>query len=500
MKSKMDVQSCFKHYKERKERQTGKVIKAMRFDGGSEYKSIEFNGIIQQISTPYTQHQNGVSERLNRSLITMVRCMLSHAHLPLRFWDAAVLTACYLRNRLPICQGKLTPYEVMNACSPKISHLKVWGCVCYALINVKDPHRFKLSPTSYKGIFIGYCESSTQYRIYVPSKQGPNKVIISANVRFLEDTFWDWTDQSSETLGGIEELTAVYPKPSEPGPSEPGVELSTPSESDSNSPLQSPYIPSSVISPIESSYTPGVEAPNEDISNIQDLSINQPEVETSNQNNIASSTSDANIDNNLRRSSRIRKPIGPRSAWQPSLHALQMDTDTTIPQTYTEAVNGSNSDQWKMAIEEELSSLRDKKVFTPVIHVPCGRKPVGSRWVFSIKSDGRFKARLVAQGFSQVYGVDYNETYSPTLRADSLRILLAVAAYRDWDIHQIDVKTAYLEGDLHEEIYMKAPEGISGTSHVRVDKALYGLKQSGRVWYEKLDDKLLSLGFKKIRI
>ena len=108
-----------------------------------------------------------------------------------------------------------------------------------------------------------------------------------------------------------------------------------------------------------------------------------------------------------------------------------MDTDTTIPQTYTEAVNGSNSDQWKMAIEEELSSLRDKKVFTPVIHVPCGRKPVGSRWVFSIKSDGRFKARLVAQGFSQVYGVDYNETYSPTLRADSLRILLAVAAYRD---------------------------------------------------------------------
>lgn len=96
--------------------------------------------------------------------------------------------------------------------------------------------------------------------------------------------------------------------------------------------------------------------------------------------------------------------------------------------SYSEAVEGPNKSQWEMAIKEELDSLKNKGAFTAVTHVPHGRKPVRSRWVFTIKSDGRFKARLVAQGFSQVFGVDYNETYSPTLRVDSLRILLAVAA------------------------------------------------------------------------
>ena len=100
MKNKSDLSHYFNMYKEKKELQSGKKIKALRFDGGTEYKKSDFRGIIQQVSAPYTQHQNGVSERLNRTLITMARCMLSHACLPLRFWDAAIITACYLRNRL----------------------------------------------------------------------------------------------------------------------------------------------------------------------------------------------------------------------------------------------------------------------------------------------------------------------------------------------------------------------------------------------------------------
>lgn len=167
MKSKIDVPHHFKDYKEKKELQSGKRIKAIRFDRGTEYKTIDFNGISKQISAPYTQHQNGVSERLNRTLVTMARCMLFHARLPLRFWDAAITTACYLRNRLPTQEGKLSPFEIINGYPPDVSYLKVWGCICYSLIKVKDPHRFKLFPTSHKGIFIGYCEPSTQYRVYV---------------------------------------------------------------------------------------------------------------------------------------------------------------------------------------------------------------------------------------------------------------------------------------------------------------------------------------------
>ncbi|KAI1001556.1 hypothetical protein K3495_g6645 [Podosphaera aphanis] len=114
LRSTQEVPEKFRSYKEKKELLTNRRIKAMRFDGGTEYKRIVFGGIVQQVSAPYTQHQNGVSERMNRTLVTMARCMLLHAGLPLRFWDAAILTASYLRNRLPSLDDKKTPYEYMN--------------------------------------------------------------------------------------------------------------------------------------------------------------------------------------------------------------------------------------------------------------------------------------------------------------------------------------------------------------------------------------------------
>lgn len=168
MKFLSQVPSIFKQYKETKELQTSLKIKAMRFDGGSEYKQIDFGGIVQQMSAPYTQHQNGVSGRLNRTLVTMARCMLMHAKLPLRFWGAAITTACYLRNRLPHASKTLTLTDTTSGEKLRTSHIKVWGCLCYVLIDVNDPRRYKLSATSLKDIFVGYCESSSQSRIYIP--------------------------------------------------------------------------------------------------------------------------------------------------------------------------------------------------------------------------------------------------------------------------------------------------------------------------------------------
>lgn len=125
LQSTKEVAEKFEQYKKEKELQTGLKIKAMRFDGGTEYKRIKFDGIIQQISAPYTQHQNGVSERLNRTLVTMARCMLNHAGLPLRFRDSAITTACYIRNRLPLLTENITPIEYIGGCVPIISHMKV---------------------------------------------------------------------------------------------------------------------------------------------------------------------------------------------------------------------------------------------------------------------------------------------------------------------------------------------------------------------------------------
>ena len=141
MKDKSDVPHYFQLYKKDKKLHSRKLIKALRCDGGTEYKKIEYGGIKKQTSALYTQHQNGVSESLNRTKITMARCLLFHAHLPLRFWDAAILTSCYLRNRLPINKNNLTPFEIMGGKPSKLYHLKVWGCVCYALIDDKDQLR-----------------------------------------------------------------------------------------------------------------------------------------------------------------------------------------------------------------------------------------------------------------------------------------------------------------------------------------------------------------------
>ena len=134
--------------------------------------------------------------------------------------------------------------------------------------------------------------------------------------------------------------------------------------------------------------------------------------------------------------------------------------------------------------------------------LPKGREAVGCKWVFDIKHDhegkiSRYKARLVAQGYSQIPGMDYFETFAPVVRHDSLRAMLAIAAIRNLEIRQLDIKGAYLNGDLQEEIYMRQPEGFDdGSGRVcRLYKTLYGLKQSGREWNRKLNKRLTELGF-----
>src|SRR6267154_5573930 len=121
-----------------------------------------------------------------------------------------------------------------------------------------------------------------------------------------------------------------------------------------------------------------------------------------------------------------------------------------------------------------------------LVELPSGQKAIKSKWVFKHKADGRFHARLVAKGFTQIHGIDYDETFSPVARFESLRLLLALAALEDWEIHQMDVKSVFLNGVLDEEIYMEQPQGFitpgTETKVCRLKKAIYGLKQASRAW------------------
>lgn len=174
----------------------------------------------------------------------------------------------------------------------------------------------------------------------------------------------------------------------------------------------------------------------------------------------------------------------------------------SIPHTFKEAMESANSKQWVKAMDEEIQSLKENITFT-LTTLPKGKKTVGGKWVYSIKTDidgkDRYKARFVAKGSSQKMGIDYGETFSPTANLTSVRVLLQKAAQENLVIHQMDVKTAYLHAPIEYEIYTDQPEGYEeGEGLVcKLEKSLYGLKQSGRNWNMILRECLTGNGFKQ---
>src|SRR5262249_43561104 len=147
----------------------------------------------------------------------------------------------------------------------------------------------------------------------------------------------------------------------------------------------------------------------------------------------------------------------------------------------------------------EIEALRKRQVFD-LVDLPKGKKPIANRWVFDVKADGQKRARLVAKGFQQKEGIDYNAIFSPVVRYETVRFLLAVGALEKWQFEGLDVKTAFLYGRLDEEVYMKQPEGfkVKGkeTKVFRLKRAIYGLKQASNSWWEELKDSMIEFGFK----
>ena len=164
-----------------------------------------------------------------------------------------------------------------------------------------------------------------------------------------------------------------------------------------------------------------------------------------------------------------------------------------------------NRKQWMAAVKEEMNSLKRNKTWEPV-KCPAGVKPIDSKWIFTIKCDengevSRFKARLVVRGCRQKQGIDYDETYAPVAKLATIRILLAVSVKKNMAIHQMDVKTAFLNGILVEDVYLKVPDGYTEAEGIvyKLKKSLYGLKQAPRCWSNRFDNFIKKLGFVRSR-
>ena len=153
-----------------------------------------------------------------------------------------------------------------------------------------------------------------------------------------------------------------------------------------------------------------------------------------------------------------------------------------VPNSYQDAMNSEDSDKWLATSQEEFDGLTEMRVWK-LVDRPGDCKTIKCRWTYILKANGRYKVRLVAKGYMQVEGIDYEETFSPVARYESIQYLLAHAALLDWQIGAMDVKLAYLHGVLDEEIYMEQPEGFTAKGEenkvCRLIRSLYGLKQAG---------------------
>eukprot|EP00268_Persea_americana_P067868 TRINITY_DN9389_c0_g1_i14.p1 TRINITY_DN9389_c0_g1~~TRINITY_DN9389_c0_g1_i14.p1 ORF type:complete len:382 (-),score=56.41 TRINITY_DN9389_c0_g1_i14:482-1627(-) len=174
-------------------------------------------------------------------------------------------------------------------------------------------------------------------------------------------------------------------------------------------------------------------------------------------------------------------------------------SSTSIPNSYSQAVQ---HECWNDAMQDELDALAQNHTWD-VVQCPPSVKPIGCKCIYSIKLKpngtlDRYKARLVALGNRQVYGIDYEETFAPVAKMTTVRTILAIAASQSWPLYQMDVKNAFLHGDLKEDVYMRLPQGVSSIitgAVAKLRRSLYGLKQAPRAWFEKFQHALSHLGF-----
>ena len=453
------------------ERQLDKKVKIVRSDRGGEYfgrydetgqhpgpfaKFLERRGIRAQYTMPGTPEQNGVSERHNRTLMDMVRSMMSNASLPLSLWMYALKTAMYLLNRVPSKAVPKTPFELWTSRKPSLRHLHVWGC--QAEIRVYNPQEKKLDARTISGYFIGYPEKSKGYRFYCPTHN--TRIVETGNARFIEN---------GETSGSEASQNVEIKE----------IRVQVPLSCASSSRLVVPH----VVEPHNNQEEQQV---------IDPMVNNEPIIEQPQE--IA-----------LRRSQRERKSAIPNDYvvyLHESENDLSVDDD---PISFSQAMDCDNADKWLDAMKDELKSMEHNGVWD-LVELPEGCKRVGCKWVFKTKRDShgnleRYKARLVAKGFTQKDGIDYKETFSPVSKKDSFRIIMALVAHYDLELHQMDVKTAFLNGNLEEDVYMDQPMGFSvkGKEHMvcKLKKSIYGLKQASRQWYLKFNDTVMSFGFKE---
>ena len=396
--------------------------------------------------------------------------MLLDSGLHERFWSEAVAWATYLQNRLPSRSVEKTPFELFLGQRPDVGHIRVFGSRVFTY--VPKEKRKKFGDRAKEGVMIGYSDTIKGYRILDPNT---DRIWHSCSVKVVE------TDKIvSQHVG----TTNQQPE----GDLQKWIPISL--SRDEEQTLLNPEMPNSSIQE-EEMVVDNEEAVTCD--EVQPLQLSPP----------ASPLQELTKPKvTLRRSQRINKGQPPERL------SLKAETvSSKEPSTWEEVMKLQDREKgkWIVAAKEEMGSLLKHDVWE-LADLPAGKRAISCKWVFKEKLDAKghvhtYKARLVARGFSQKYGSDYDETFAPVVKHETVRILLAVAAAKGLNVRQLDVRSAYLNGELEEELYMEQPPGFIKQGQedkvLRLKKSLYGLKQSARAWNKRVTDVLFEMNFQQ---
>ncbi|GJW16339.1 ribonuclease H-like domain-containing protein [Tanacetum coccineum] len=540
-----------------------KKVKIIRCDNGTEFKNrviSEFckeKGIKKEFSAARTHQQNSVAERRNRTLIEAAKTMLADSKLPTTFWAEAVNTACYVHNRVLVVKPhNKTPYELFRGKTPALSFMRPFGCHV-TILNTLD-YLGKFDGKSDKGFFVGYLMNSKVFRVY---NIRTRKVEENLHIRFLEDKPII-TGDGPKWLFDIDVLTKsmnyvpvvagtnsndLNASNDEPQPSsdagkkddegvnkESGIDdQERPENSTQDVNTAGPSINTASTNVNTGSLNINIVSPTVTTAPLEathvDFFGDETEVDMSNITTTYPVPSTLNT--RIHKDHSLDHVIGDV---QSGVQTRRM-TKTTNEQGFISAVYEGKTHEdlhtclfacflsqeepkkviqalkdpsWIEAMQEELLQFKLQQVWT-LVDLPHGKRAIGTKWVYRNKKDERGivirnKARLVAQGYTQEEGIDYDEVFAPVARIEAIRLFLAYASFKDFVVYQMDVKSAFLYGKIEEEVYVCQPPGFEDPEFpdrvYKVEKALYGLHQAPRAWYETLSTYLLDNGFQRGQI
>jgi len=474
---------------------TGVKVKRVRHDGAKEYVTndlkawYEEKGTTSEMTAPYKAQQNDKAERVNRTLMERVRPALLDDRAKEELWAEALVSVVHVLNRSPKAGLAVTPLEALTGRRPNVAGFRVWKSRAWPLKPNKQQR--KLEPRTDVGRFVGYTVRGKAYRIL---DDETNQVFERRDVLMEENSAKVETSAVGSSAGP--RLTAEYDGDKE-GATEGAMDML------------------------------GAEGGQEDEYSPDDTSDSDNEVgppsfagdsQEEDEDGVGSSTpaaaqAPAASDSVTLGPRRSKRNPAPNVTWWEKVPKAYLASGNAsaaeagwylhkAPENEKEARAGPDWPLWKQAIEEEVAAHKQFGTWSKTKGNNKNHKAIKTRFVFNIKQDAegkltRYEARLVAQGFNQVPGRDFDETWAPVPNTATTRALFAVSAAMSWEIHYVDVKTAFLNTKMEKEMYIKLPVGVKpeGLEEMcQLDLALYGTKQAGRLWGIKLDKELKEMG------